>query len=293
MEKAVPKVSVCIVTYNQEKYIRQCLQSILDQEISFDLEIIVADDCSSDGTRDILMEYLLRYPEIIKLHLHTANIGPYKNFVFVHRQAIGEYIAHIDGDDYCLPGKLQMQSDLLDREHECNIVWHKMTIESPSGARRESPRTFAGEMKFYRGDILQYISIGANSSKMYRKSIREFEDPDFDVVDYFVNVEQVGEGYARLIDDRSYGVYRAGIGISSSGNKTRLILRDCFYFFARKYPQYSSRVNSAALIYFLADLKNGRKTWRIFLVVWLKTFSLFSVLRLASHLRFARQISEE
>ena len=286
----LPKVSVCVVTYNQEKYIRQCLDSILTQKVNFNFEIIVADDSSFDGTRDILNEFFVNYPSIIKLHLHSENIGPYKNFIYAHSQAVGEYIAHIDGDDYCLQGKLQMQSDLLDREHECNIVWHKMTVEEPSGVLRQSFDGFAGEMKFYRKDILQYISIGANSSKMYRRCIREFDKPSFDVVDYFANVEQIGDGYARLVDDRSYGVYRTGIGISSSGNRTRLILRDCFYFFAKKYPQYSSNINSAALIYFLGDFKNKRKSWPIFFKVWLRTFSPLSLSRLPSHFKFARKI---
>ena len=291
MTKIPPKVSICVVTYNQQRYIRQCLQSILDQKVAFDFEVVVADDCSSDGTRDILREFATKYPEIIKLHLHEKNMGPYKNFVFVHRRAIGEYIAHVDGDDYCLPGKLQMQSDLLDREPECNIVWHKMTVEDTNGVLRESGDGFAAGLKFYRKDILQFISIGANSPKMYRSSVRDFDDPDFEVVDYFANVEQVRDGYARLIDNRSYGVYRAGIGISASGNKTRLILRDCFYFFAKKYPQYSSAINCAALTYFLGDFKNRRKSWPIFLRVWLRTFSFSATFGFASHLKFVRRIN--
>ena len=182
MQEKTPKVTVCVVTYNQEKYIRQCLQSIVDQQTDFGFEVIVADDCSTDGTRAILNEFLARYPKMIKIHLHPNNIGPYKNFVFVHRQAKAEYIAHIDGDDYCLPGKLQMQSDVLDRESKCNIVWHKMTIENPSGELSECTGSGISKMKFYRKDIIKYISIGANSSKMYRKSVRDFIEPDFDVV---------------------------------------------------------------------------------------------------------------
>lgn len=292
LSKKPPKVSICVVTYNQEKYIAQCLQSIVEQETNFDFEIIVGDDCSTDGTRDILNEFNNKYPGVFKLHLHSKNIGPYKNFQLVHREAIGEYIAHVDGDDYCLPGKLQMQSNVLDREVECNIVWHKMAIIDHSEKLRDRADGFAIEMKFYRRDIIKYISIGANSSKMYRKSVRDFVEPDFDIVDYFANVEQVRNGYARLVDDRCYGVYRTGIGISSSGIKTRSILVSCFYFFSKKYPQYIAEVNSAALIYFLGDLKNGRKSWPMFLMVWLKTFRATSLLNFFPHLKFSRQIGK-
>lgn len=292
MQSNVPKVSVCVVTYNQEKYIRQCLQSILDQKVNFEFEVIVADDFSTDGTRDILNEFLINYPEIIKIYLHSKNIGPGKNYQFAHSQASGEYIAHMDGDDYCLSSKLQMQSDVLDKEAQCNIVWHKMAIEDLSGKINVGVHSFASEMQFYREDIIKFIAIGSNSSKMYRKSVRDFTEPDFAVVDYFANVEQVGNGYARLIDDHCYGVYRAGIGVSVSGIETRIILSKCFYYFAKKYPRYRLAVNSAALGYFLGDLKNRRKSWPMFLMVWLRTFHASSLVNFVPNLKFARQIGK-
>lgn len=293
MKNKIPKVSVCVVTYNQDKYIRQCLQSIINQKVNFDIEIIIADDFSTDGTREILKEFANKHLEIIKLYLHSKNIGPYKNFQFVHRQAIGEYIAHVDGDDYFLPEKLQTQSNILDRECQCNIVWHKMAVEDHLGGLHERADGFAFEMKFYRKDIIKYISIGSNSSKMYRKSVREFVEPNFDVVDYFANVEQVGDGYARLIDDRCYGVYRSGIGISASGIETRIILARCFYWFSKKYPQYNTEVNLAALTYFFSDFKHRKKSWPIFLNFWLRNFNFLSMLHFPSHLAFARKLGKK
>lgn len=290
MQKVMRKLSVCVVTYNQEKYVRQCLQSILDQRISFDFEIVISDDFSTDKTRNILKEFSAKYPDIIKLHLQKENIGPYENYSFVHKQASGEYIAHVDGDDYCLPGKLQMQVDLLDRELNCNIVWHKITIEEPSGVLRHPFKKPASDLKFYRKDILQFMAIGVNSSKMYRRSVRDFKAPPFEVIDYFANVEQIGMGYARLVDDQSYGVYRIGIGITTSGNKTRIILNKCFLYFANKYPEYSSNINLAALTYFLGDLKNRRKSWIIFFQVWIRTFKISSLFLFYSHLLFLRRL---
>ncbi|MDZ3990440.1 hypothetical protein PspTeo4_01112 [Pseudomonas sp. Teo4] len=64
------KVSVCIVTYNQERYIAQCLQSIVDQEVSFDFEVLVSDDASSDRTPEIISEFSRQYPDLIKPFLH-------------------------------------------------------------------------------------------------------------------------------------------------------------------------------------------------------------------------------
>ena len=81
------KVSVCVLTYNQEKYIRQCLQSIVDQKTDFKFDLIVSDDCSTDSTRAIVQEFEERYPNIVKPILHKKNIGAYKNYFSAHQQA--------------------------------------------------------------------------------------------------------------------------------------------------------------------------------------------------------------
>ena len=76
-----PKVSVCVVTYNQEKYIRQCLQSIVDQETDFDFEVIVSDDCSMDGTCAIVQEFVEKYPGMVKPIFHDRNMGALRSVV--------------------------------------------------------------------------------------------------------------------------------------------------------------------------------------------------------------------
>ena len=114
------------------------------------------------------------------------------------------------------------------------------------------------DKRFYKEDILQLISIGFNSSKMYRSSRRIQEYPNIDIVDYFVNVEQVGDGYAAFVNNYSYGVYRAGIGIASDGSKTKIILSDSFSYFINKYKEKEQYVVSAALLLFISALKNSR-----------------------------------
>lgn len=290
----IPKVSVCVITYNQEKYIRQCLQSIVDQVTDFDFEVIVGEDCSTDGTRAIVQEFAERYPGIVKPIYQKKNIGGgVHNFLTVHRAARGEYIAHVDGDDYCLPGKLQAQADLLDRDHTCNIVFHRMLLMKSTGEIKEGPLAHVeniGEMRFDRGAIIQFMTIAPHSSKMYRKSFRDFEIPDFGVMDYFANVEQIGSGFARFAGTRNYGVYRTGGGISSSGIRSRQALAESFTYFWKRYPEYRLQVNTAALTYFIADLKNWRKSWPMFFFVWVRTFHLGSVINLLRSLKFIKQL---
>ena len=124
-----PKLSVCVVTYNQEGYIRECLQSIINQTTNFEYEILVSDDCSSDQTKFIIEDFAKLYPSIVKPHYHKKNIGAFQNFTYVHSLASGEYIAHLDGDDLMLPGKLQTQYEFMAANPNCMISWHRMIID--------------------------------------------------------------------------------------------------------------------------------------------------------------------
>src|SRR5690606_24412380 len=95
--------------------------------------------CSTDNTREIIKEFVKAYPKIIRVILHKNNIGPYQNYLFAHKEAIGRYIAHMDGDDYSLPGKLQNQVSFLDDNPDCNIVWHPMSKLSENGDIKSPP----------------------------------------------------------------------------------------------------------------------------------------------------------
>lgn len=288
------KVSVCVVTYNQEKYIAQCLQSIVDQETDFNFEVIVADDCSMDGTREIVQDFAEKYPSVIKPIIHKKNIGAYKNFLFVHEKAAGEYVAHIDGDDYALPGKLQAQANYLDENPECNIVWHRMLVKNESTGIVAEDLMDISKLPadgFKRSDILRFISVGFNSSKMYRASEGNFEVPEFPIVDYLANVEQVGLGYAHFVGDRPLGTYRAEIGIASSSSETKFILKKTFSYFLLKYPQYKREIATAALILFLSALKNGKwSDCRLFVGVLTKTLGVGSVLDIFRYKQIFRML---
>lgn len=293
------KVSVCVVTYNQEKYIGQCLQSLADQVVDFEYEVLVSDDASSDRTPEIVKEFRERYPDIFKVFLHEKNMGAGNNYLFVHGQAVGDYIAHVDGDDYYYNNKLQAQADFLDKHPRCNIVWHRMRAELPGGRLETSTQTspdafenggYLYDMEFDRAAILQFIAVGPNSSKMYRRTVREFSVANFEVLDYFANVEQVADGVGCYACDVPLGVYRAGVGMSSGSNKTRLLLCKTFLFFAKKYPQYKAQINTAVLTYFISDLKNRRGTAWEFFKVYVLTFRPSSVVRLYRGMKVIRQL---
>ncbi|MDH8701839.1 glycosyltransferase involved in cell wall biosynthesis [Dysgonomonadaceae bacterium PH5-43] len=116
------KVSICVITYNQEKYIEECIDSLLRQQADFDFEIVIGDDSSTDNTSKICKEYQLKYPEIIRYHYNETNLGILNNFTNTLLRARGEYLAICAGDDYWIDDyKLQKQVYFLENNPEYSL----------------------------------------------------------------------------------------------------------------------------------------------------------------------------
>lgn len=132
------EVSVFCVTYNHERYIRQCLDSIISQKTNFDFELIVHDDASTDGTSAIIKEYSERYPDKIKSISQKDNQYS-KGMIdipscFMLSEAKGKYIALCEGDDYwCDQEKLQRQYEAMETNPECGMAVHRSYIAKESG----------------------------------------------------------------------------------------------------------------------------------------------------------------
>jgi hypothetical protein len=130
-------VSVTVPTYNHEQFVAQALDSVLDQRASFDWEIVVGDDCSTDGTQEILRSYARKHPERIRLLLRPHNLGPHEphlqgnnNLLATYRACRGDYIAWNSGDDYWTDDrKLEKQVAFLDAHPGCALCCHPVAIE--------------------------------------------------------------------------------------------------------------------------------------------------------------------
>ncbi|MBS1656809.1 MAG: glycosyltransferase [Bacteroidetes bacterium] len=117
-------LSVCIITYNHAKFIRQALDSVLMQKVDFPWEIIIADDCSTDGTREIIIEYQKQHPQLIRLILQEKNVGPALNWLELISTPSAKYIAYLEGDDYWIDSlKLQKQISFLELNPDCAFCY--------------------------------------------------------------------------------------------------------------------------------------------------------------------------
>lgn len=111
---APPKVSVCMIAYKHEAYIRQAIESILSQDVDFPIELVIGDDCSPDGTAAICEEFARRDPRV-RLLSRERNLGVMPNFTRTLLACAGEYVAVCEGDDYWTdPQKLRKQVHFLD-----------------------------------------------------------------------------------------------------------------------------------------------------------------------------------
>jgi glycosyltransferase involved in cell wall biosynthesis len=136
-----PKVSVSLLTYNHGPFIAQALNSILLQQVNFEYEIVIGEDCSQDNTREIVLSYQKNNPDKIRIFLSKKPLNDGKsgrlNFVRNLKACRGEYVALLDGDDYwTAPHKLQKQVDFLDDNPRYAICFHDAIRLYENGSQR-------------------------------------------------------------------------------------------------------------------------------------------------------------
>ena len=140
-------VNVVIVTYNQEKYIAQAIESALMQITGFPFTIILNDDCSVDLTSEICREYAEKYPSKIVYHRNIENLGLVRNYKIAFELCDAKYIAILEGDDFWIDEyKLQKQVDILESDNNiglvhtnCNRLYEDGRIEKRHGNYTKNP----------------------------------------------------------------------------------------------------------------------------------------------------------
>lgn len=131
-DQSHPDVTICIATCNQLHYIQQCIESVLAQTGSYSWELLVGDDRSEDGTSEEIARLLAGHDNARHIR-HDSRKGASANMQHLFANARGRYIAHLDGDDYWLPGKLQRQIEFLDTHPQCVAVYTNAIVVDNHG----------------------------------------------------------------------------------------------------------------------------------------------------------------
>jgi len=218
-----PQVSVCVTTYNQQRYIRQCLESVLAQAIDVDLEILVGDDCSDDGTTEIVAEMAHLYQHVVSHLRHSPRIGGSANTQLLLSHAKAEFIARLDGDDYWLPGKLKLQVAYLVANPDCAAVYtNALTIDeggNPIGIFND-----VGDECFDLAAMLRRGNFLNNSSVLFRAAGKKaWIDLQGPLIDYRVHLLHARSGFlAQLAQPLTvYRINSEGSMVSGSNEQVR------------------------------------------------------------------------
>lgn len=171
-------VTVITITYNHEPYIRECLEGIVSQRTTFPFELLIHDDASTDGTADIIREYEVKYPDIVKPIYQTENQysrGVPIGHTFLYPRAQGKYIAECEGDDYWTdPLKLQKQVDFLESHPDYGMCYTR--VERYSQARKKMLGEWGGPAETI-GQLLERNTVPTLTvmcrSELMREYLRE------------------------------------------------------------------------------------------------------------------------
>jgi len=255
-------LTVCIITYNHERFISQAIESVLMQNVNFKFEILIADDCSTDGTRAILKTYQQEYPNQIKLILQEKNVGPSKNWLDLVTSPQSKYIAYFEGDDFWTdPNKLQKQVDFLEANPEYVVCYHNANSVDENSKQLASHYIEEHSCKDYTSEELKKSSFMLLLTICYRNCISTFPEEfiEFKGGDtFFISLlGQHGNGkYMHNIDvGASYRIHAAGAWNANNGLKKVLHTSKSFWVIAKYYK----RIKETALFNYF----NDRYKWKL------------------------------
>ncbi len=219
------KVSVCVVTYNHEKYLAEALDSILMQEVEYPMEIEIGEDRSNDNTLAICEAYAKKYPDVIKLHINEKNLGYNWNFYRTMERCRGEYVAVLDGDDlWTDPQKLKKQIEFLDNNPEYTMCFSTYFV-CDEASRLGKVTGFSG--KYNLNDVLEGKCPGTRTV-VFRKNFFPERLPDvFKVITYadhflFALIAQKGPIYGFAEPMAAYRMSSESMYASKSMEKRSL-----------------------------------------------------------------------
>jgi glycosyltransferase involved in cell wall biosynthesis len=216
-------VSVIMISYGHEKYIKQAIEGVLMQKCNFEFELIVADDCSPDNTQSIVEDIIESHSKAhrIKYFRHDFNKGMQPNFIWAHGQSKGKYIALCEGDDFWTDQhKLQKQVDFLEKNKDCSMCFHRTDELLVDNKIQKSINTYnENENRFFDINDLAKGNFIHTPSVVFKNNV--FEYPKWfnllSVGDYPMWMLLASKGKIGYIKD-SMAIYRRGDGIWSNGN---------------------------------------------------------------------------
>lgn len=251
---AAPLVSVCMTTYNHAPYLARAIEGVLSQRTTFGVELVLGEDCSTDGTRVICEAYAGRYPDRIRVVASSANVGWRANYRRTFEACRGKYVAYCDGDDWWSdPRKLQMQVELMESDPECGMCYTSVNeyLQASGELRPDPDRHYTDFEEMLLGISVPNCTTLARRELIaaYYAEIRPETHPEWLTDDWPMWLWFARRSRIRHID-RVTAVHRRLAGSVSHGGsyRGRLARRDSFLGIS---------------LWFDARYTGGRNRWRI------------------------------
>lgn len=260
LKAKIPLVSVFMMAYNHEKYISEAIDGVLMQKTNFDFDIVIGEDCSTDNTRQIILDYQKKYPGKFKLLLHENNIGAIANQLDVFSSCTGKYIAMCEGDDYWTdPYKLQKQVDFLEANEDYVICFHNVQIKLEKEGRfvddfitHDVPDTTD------INDLLNenYIHTPSVLLRRNEQTIYDFQSmPPIPMGDYPLYLMTARYGKIKKLSE-IMAVYRYGVGIWTAENVIKDSIINNFMIYNALIGKFSDDINKILLSRFRSAFKS-------------------------------------
>ena len=225
--------AVYMITYNQENFIEQAIESVVNQKTDFTYKLFIGEDCSTDKTREICLSLKEKYPHKIDLILNDTNLGIVNNAKNIFKHSLGsnaEYIALIEGDDYWTdPLKLQKQVDFMEKNPDYSIIFHKVTEVDLHGVPTDTILNSPDHEETYDIHKLASGNFIHTPSVLFKKNFHEF--PEWinisPVVDYPLHMLNAQYGLIKYLPEEM-AAYRIGAGIWSSQSRIHQFVNTLF-----------------------------------------------------------------
>lgn len=282
------KLSVHMITYNHENFIRKAIESVLMQRTNFDYELVIGDDKSTDNTREIILEYYEKYPNIIKLNFPEKNVGTINNFKSTLKMCKGEYIAILEGDDFWIDeNKLQKQVDFLDNNKEYSMCFTNYNeLEDITGSLNY--KSILEICKKFDTENLIKLNFIPHLTCVFRN--KDFDTYpewlwDCKILDYPMHLIRSIDGRLGYIDEITSVYRKHGSGMTSKSNEIWWhmelikIMSNFNMYTSYKYDKEIQRNIAINNSYIMVNETNKDNALKIYKKIIFKGFTSRTILR--------------
>lgn len=246
-----PLVSVVVISYNHEPYIKECLDGIISQKTNFPIEILVNDDCSTDNTAIIIKEYENEYPTIFRCLYQTENLyskGIHPWFDILFPIARGKYIALCEGDDYWIdPYKLQKQVDFLETHKEYGfigatcLIRQENTISKEKNIYLNNPHKIEDKYELYENVFKNFAIYGPPTRTVSLLFLRDLLNDEKPIGDYTLQAVLAYKSKFAMLNEECCIYRRHSTGVSNAqDDKSRIAYTKWFInqkkFLNQRFP---------------------------------------------------------